>query len=1222
MKEGEGMRRSLLFALIIFIFWVSWRVALAERDPLARGFITPPNSAKPHTWWHWMNGNISREGITRDLEEMKRVGLAGAQIFNVSLAPPGPIKFMSPEWRQMVLHAVREAHRLGLELCIHNCAGWSSSGGPWVQPSQAMQMITWSERRIRGPRPFPIVLPQPLTKLGFYRDIAVLAFRTPSAEAHWAEVLSAKVTSGTGVVHPGPLFDGDVGTFLSLPSSGPDNRPFLQFEFPQPFKARSVTLIPGPRRSPSGELQVSDDGRNFRTIASFSIPETRPEATEWFVLFNFEPVTARFYRFRFSPPSGGAKDMTLAELDLHNGFRIENLLGKAGFVRQSFPNRSITAQAPEGTVLSRRDILDLTARRDRQGVLNWEVPPGDWTILRIGYTPTGKTNHPAPAEGLGLECDKMSREAVKAYFDAFIGRIARDLGPLAGKVLRNVLVDSYEVGSQNWTPRFREEFRKRRGYDLFTWLPVLTGRVVESLEASERFLWDFRRTIADLFADNYYGYFAELSHRYGMLFSTEAYGNGPFDTLTCAGRADIPMSEFWSGSGGELGRGKDASSAGHTYGRRIIGAESFTAGGESWQYDPYSVKALGDHAYCLGVNRFIFHTYAHQPYLDRKPGMTLGPFGLHMNRNNTWWRQSRAWLKYLSRCQYLLQQGRFVADLCYFYGEGSPAEFPTNPLALQPPPPPGYDYDGCDAEILYRMSVKKGRIVLPSGMSYRVLILPDSDVMTPRLLRKIRDLVQAGAVVLGPKPVKSPSLSDFPKGDEEVKRLAQEVWGPCDGKKVTEHPFGKGKVYWGRPLTEVLTSLKIPPDFQVTSGRGARILYIHRALKDAEVYFLSNQRDRFEAIEATFRVQGRVPELWHPDTGRIETTPLFVVKRGRTTVPLRLDPYGSVFVVFRKPSRSVNPVVAIRREGKPLEKRETPRKLVILRAVYGLLEDPQRTVDVTSQVSRMVENNSLSVLASNHLAGDPAPYIVKKLRVDYTLDGFPGTKIVNEGEVLDIPEGGVAAYPSAEVKGKAGGVLELRVWEAGRYEIQRARGRQRFVRVLSVLPPLEIRGLWEVRFPPRWGAPAKVVLDRLISWTEHQDPGVRYFSGTAEYLKEIEIPPERVGPNQRLFLDLGRVKHFAEVWVNGRHLGILWKPPFRIDITKVVRPGRNRFQIQVTNLWINRLIGDAQLPPEKRLTWTTYNPYRPQSPLVESGLLGPVTLRSAKVVEVNLGSSR
>jgi hypothetical protein len=545
--------------------------------------------------------------------------------------------------------------------------------------------------------------------------------------------------------------------------------------------------------------------------------------------------------------------------------------------------------------------------------------------------------------------------------------------------------------------------------------------------------------------------------------------------------------------------------------------------------------------------------------------------------------------------------------------------------------------------------------VLPDGMSYRVLILPSDETMTPALLKKIRQLIADGATVVGPKPLRSPSLQDYPRCDEEVRSLADEVWGNCDGVKATEHAFGKGKVIWGKPLEEVFAALGVKPDFEVADGETAkerraegprgrgragivkkneRLAYIHRVVGDADIYFVSNQRAKFEEVECAFRVSGKVPELWHPDTGRMEKAPIYTETDGRTSIPLRLDPAGSVFVVFREKATGADHVVAVTSTGA-----ETPReraaKLEVRRAVYEAT-DGAGSMDVTEKLAAMVKSGALGVEASNTALGkDPTPMHVKQLRVEYTLDGKPYVKIVRENEYLEIPDVTTGTeVPACELAVTADGKTELKAWKSGVYELKTASGKTSKIEVGEVPKPLEIAGPWELRFPPKWGAPKKVGLEKLISWTEHSEPGVRYFSGTATYTRKIEIPAELAGPDKALYLDLGQVKNLAQVKLNGKDLGILWKPPFLVEITNAARAGTNQLEIQITNLWPNRLIGDEQLPedcqwngkqlaewpkwllqgkpsPTGRLTFTTWKHYAKDSPLLESGLLGPVRLMAA-----------
>jgi len=654
--------------LAIAVLWLGAfaSAVMAGQDSangLSSRFLTPPQSAKPWVYWFWLNGNITREGITADLEAMHRVGIGGVLIMEVDQGVPlGPVSFAGPKWRELFKHVAAEGSRLGIEVDMNNDAGWNGSGGPWVKPEHAMQKVVWSEAILEGPIHFTDHLLQPPLVGNYYRDIAVLAFPTPAAD-------------------------------------------------------------------------------------------------------------------------GGPKQ-----------YRIDHIEGKTALVRETVTPRAQYPAIPADAIVARDSVRNLTANLDGKGRLTWDVPAGKWTVLRIGHTLTGALNEPSPMSGKGLECDKLSREAFDAHWAGLMGKLIADVGPEAGKAFTYTHIDSWENGSQNWTPKMREEFQRRRKYDLLPWLPVMTGRVVGSLEASERFLWDLRKTISELNNDNYAGRARELAHQHGMKLSIEAYGSGMFDDISYGGRADSPMGEFWIG-GGSIETLKAMASAGHVYGRHVVGAESFTAVTEvaKWMNSPQTIKSLGDTAFCEGINRFVFHRYAMQPWLNRVPGMTMGPWGIHYERTETWWEQTGPWHEYLARCNYLLRQGLFVADLCYLQTEDAP-----NGLVYAPRT--AYAFDGCPPEVvLTRMKVEDGRLVLPDGMSYRLLVLPPSETMTPVLLAKIKELVEAGATVVGPRPPqRSPSLTDYPECDAELERLGTELWGNCDGKAITEHACGKGKVICGK----------------------------------------------------------------------------------------------------------------------------------------------------------------------------------------------------------------------------------------------------------------------------------------------------------------------------------------------------------------------------------------------------------------------------------------
>ncbi|HEX3357676.1 MAG TPA: glycosyl hydrolase, partial [Tepidisphaeraceae bacterium] len=1022
-------------------------------DPLSDGFRNPPDSAKPQTWWHWMNGNVTKEGITADLESMNRVGVGGAEIFVAAEGiPAGPVKFNSPEFLDMMKHAASEADRLGLELCFHNCAGWSSSGGPWNTPEHAMQFLESSETHVKGPAKYSEILPQPPTRLNFYRDVVVLAYRRADQPAGSLPATAPKVLTSADGIDGSKVVDGDANSEVMLPRPSSEKPQFVELILDQPLAARSIVITPGKGiLSCGGEVQSSDDGVSFHALHSFDIAKgsTHPVA----VSLGEKPAVAKFFRVLFSRASANVRVIPLAEVQLSTRAQVENAQLKAGYLSSAVQTQ--TSNTSTDGAVRHEDMVDLTDKLGPDGKLTWDVPEGDWTIQRIGYSPTGRENHPAPPEGTGPECDKFSTEALDAHWAGYPQKVLDALGPLAGKTLNDCLIDSYEVGGQNWTPKMREEFQKRRGYDPTRYLPAMSGVLVDSPEISERFLWDIRRTIADLFADNYYGHFADLCHAHGLKASIEPY-SGPYESLLCGKPADIVMGEFWSGSHGDPSI-KLASSVAHIYGKQLVGAESFTARPPTngrWQEDPYSLKALGDRMFCDGINRLIFHRFAHQPWLDRYPGMTMGQWGFHFDRTNTWFEQSTAWIKYLARCQYLLQQGRFVADVAYLDGESAPIETQIG----KPPMPAGFDYDDINADVLMSASAKDGRIVLSGGMSYAALVLPpNSDLMRPPLLHKIRDLVNEGATVIGPKPRRSPSLQDYPKCDQEVEALSNETWGDCDGKSITQHSLGKGKVVSGKSLAECFAG-KLQPDFESPSDSSEQFVYIHRAVDDTDIYFVSNQKNDFVKATCTFRVTGKVPQLWHADTGVTEAAPVWSDSDGRTTVPLRFDPSGSVFVIFTKTDSS-----------------------------------PAHLTQVAPSPDDLITSS--------------------------------------DGQIV------------------------LSAWNTGAYDFQTSAGQTKHVEATEAPKQSEVAGPWELRFPPNWGAPPSVTLEKLISWPTHSDPGVKYFSGTATYIKTLDITPEMLLPDHALYLDLGKVKNLAQVKLNDKDLGILWKPPFRVRLNDIAKAG-------------------------------------------------------------------
>lgn len=962
------MKRILAIGWLILLIGV--QTISAAGDDLAAGFANPPDSAKPWAYWWWLDSYATKEGITKDLEEMKRQGISGVLLFDAGEggpdAPKGPL-FMGPAWRELFKHALREAGRLQIEVGANLCSGWDA-GGTWVTPEHAAKELVWSEIQVRGPGAIDRVLALPPTRENYYREIAVAAFpeqiRPPG--------------EGSAVKTPKPWELKAARRFLDGPAAMPEEP------------------------STSGEQHCE-----------------------------------------------------------------------------------------------RRQFIDLTKYVDAAGRLQWNAPTGTWTVVRFGYTLLGaKTKCTSPG-AQGLEIDFFSAPAMDLHFAETAEKMIADAGPLAGKTFKYLHDDSYEVVSPDgiqptWTPEFRAEFIARRGYDPLPYLPALTGRIVDSREVANRFLRDYRRTIGDLFAVNHYGRMRELAQRHGL--GTHPESGGPFwphiDALECVGINDIPMGEFWkrvpepngtiawSNTYAICDTVRQAASAAHIYGKRLCQAEAFTSMGPNWEEDFFDLKDIGDRAFCAGLTRNVLCFYVHQGRMDAKPGFQWEAAGTHFDRNVTWWDQSHAWLAYLARCQYLLQQGLFAADVCYFYGEDVPNYVPAR-THMRPALPAGYDCDTINADaLLRRLSVRDGRLVLPDGMSYRVLVLPERRVMSPRVLGKIKELVEGGAVVVGPKPERAPGLTDYPQCDETVKKLADEVWGKVDGQGVIQRQAGRGRIIWGQPLAETLAAVGAPPDFEARSETpGALVDFIHRSLPDGDIYFVSNQQNRPAKADCVFRVRDRQPEIWDAVTGERWPATEYRAEGTRMVVPLEFAPRQSWFVVFREPA------------------------------------------------------------------------------------GTPKAKQRN--------------FPVLATTGELGGA-------------------------------------WTVKFDPKWGGPESVVFERLQDWTQRPEPGIRHYSGKATYTRNFDSPEAVRGSGKRLYLDLGKVKNVAEVRLNGHNLGVVWTAPWRVEITKAARATGNRLEIDVVNLWPNRLIGDAAQPAGQRFTVTNVKKFKPNSPLLESGLLGPVTLRMAE----------
>jgi hypothetical protein len=1294
---------------------------------LETAFRQPPPGAYAKTWWHWMNGNMTAEGITLDIEAMKRVGIRGFQIFQVGTGiPKGPVDYSSAEHTRLLHHAAKEAARLGMEFDIMNCPGWSSSGGPWITPELSMKQFTWSETLVRGGQRVATGLKQPLTKLGYYRDAFVLAFPALEGEGQpWEQTLQ-RASTNAGAVDRGVLIYADPRIGVELRPT-PDKPAFLLLEFSEPFEARSLTAYGVPISDappPSHEheqtplwLEVSDDGVEFRKICDLDWGDSGPESVEFPETASFPAVRAKFYRVL----SWHAARIT--DFRMSAGARIPHWTKKANFTRNpGFGPDAV--EVPRGWIIDPSWVKDITQFMDTDSRLSWDAPEGMWMVLRIGQTSTGVQNHPAPDGGWGLECDKYSREAYDYHFDHFFGELLEALGPLAAQGIAGGLIDSYETGMQNWTREFPQEFAKRRGYELVKYLPAMTGRVVGSVEISERFLWDIRRTCADLMGDYYYGRFAERCRENKLKAYAEPYSGGPFDEIQSGSHLDVPMGEFWVGQGNNQYSVKLAGSIGHVFGKPVVGCESFT-GDEvfaKWQNYPYQMKGQGDLMYTQGLNQYIFHRNAMQPHPTALPGMTMGPWGWENDRTNTLYSGLTDWYQYAARSQNMLRQGTLVADLIYYIGVEVPVDTPVYPEQLKPTPPEGYYYDVANEEaILTRMKAEDGAIVFPDGLSYRVLVLPEDKRLNVEVLRKVRDMVKEGIALVGPKPEANPGLTAYPESDSELRQIADEVWGDLDGKTITDRSCGKGLVFWGVPMSVVLDKLGIKPDCAITSRSGdAPINFIHRRADVAEIYFVANLRRRAEDVVCTFRVKDKQPELWNAETGEITPLDIFDASDAGTRVPLQLSPAQSVFVVFRSPVAGRH-LRSIAKDGKQIaatdpfptfqpgrqrdvandftvsvwikpdldsyqtakgdKNTDVPNRSLVLSppagdTVYGsghvscgllagrnLVAVPERDhANWRTVLSTPMPISGWTHVALVYKGGAPSMYVDGKLVGQAEASGavvHPGVGDARQRDGAEYFDGDMsdpelfkealsedrirtlAAAPSPgpieppAVEWPSGASSELLFWQDGSYTFQGAAGKSS-LKISGIGNPIEISGPWQLNFPPNFGAPPQVTLPELISLHKHSEPGVKYFSGTVTYSKQVTLSPGSPSGERRLYLDLGWVHAIAQVRLNGKDLGLLWKPPFRVDILSAARRGDNKLEVLVTNQWVNRLIGDEQLPleneygpdgaikvipqwflegrpkpPGARVTFATWKHFAKDSPLLVSGLVGPVRLRTA-----------
>ena len=1099
-------------------------------QPLEELWRNPGDDARPWVYWYWVFGAVSRESVTADLEAMKEVGVGGAYLFTIGAVPdkdpyviPSYDQF-SPGWWEMVDYAVGEAERLGLALGLPASDGWALAGGPWITPELSMQKVVWAQARAEGGGMIRMALPTPDHYGDYYRDIAVYAYPALPGEGLSTETIRPVVTTSQ---------PGTDASFLTEPGNckvfRSDSACWIQYAFDASFLCRTVCVTPRyynyqPQRL---TIEASDDGFRFREVVRLVPPRQGWQRSGATITHAIPPTRARFFRFRWDAAGSepGVEDMDAAKwtplldicgIRLSSEVRIHQFEAKNGEAWR-LGAATTSSQLDDGVCLDPERLVDITDCVDSLGRLVWQASVGDWTILRMGYTSTGSNTAHSGKGGSGLECDKFNPDAVRLQFDSWVGEFFRKLGPeRASCIVKMFHVDSWECGSQNWSPVFRKEFAARRGYDLVKYLPVMAGIPLHSAELSECVLYDVRRTITELTTDNFFGVMQQQAHAKGCSFSAECVA----PVMMCDGMlhykyTDYPMGEFWlqSKTHDKPNDILDAVSGARAYGKNIVQAEAFTQRRIVWNEHPRMLKALQDTEFALGVNRFVFHVYTHSPWLDRQPGMTLNDgIGLFFCRDQTWWKPGRAWVDYTTRCQALLQYGDPVADIAVFTGEALPARA-VLPEKLVPFLPGlfgadvvareearmankgtpmvdgaagkpqsahitdaldwvnalrGYRYDCINPDaLLGRAKAEHGRMVMPDGRSYGALVIPgrhamqpDPDRMSAAVAAKITELAAAGVPVL---------IGGLPTKTLGMETLGATLAWP-DSLAFVRLPY-RG---------ETLDAIGLPRDFIVTEpsgGYAGAVNYEHRRSGDADIYFIANQSETVRDLRVSMRICGRSPELWYPADGRIETRTAWRADGRRTVMPLRLEPLESVFVVLR--------------------------------------------TDTSDERGRDGDN----------------------------------TLQLTELAVLSVP------------------------WS------------------------VDFEGVLRTRF------------ESLTAWDEHADERIRHYSGTATYRSRFDLP-ENPDSGTRYFLALDDVADLAEVRINGEPCGIVWTRPYRVEIGGVLRRGRNDVEIEVTNTWANRMIGEGRSKTPS--VWTNARYKAEGMPLQKSGLTGKVHI----VKEIGPGGAK
>ena len=1263
-------------------------------------FLNPSGKSRPQTWWHWIEGNVSKEGIDADLKAMSENGYGAAIIFNIgancsnrmrSKTAPGPLVFNSPEWFETFKYAVQKGREYGVDIGIHNCDGWSEAGGPWITPENSMKTLSWTVSKVDGGGARELKLTKPHANMGFYNDIAVVAW--PNVRPDSAPMLSS-LESVRPATPETVAFD---------PIKGWSGRPFevradkknfgafgFVLEFSEPYGAGMLALevkrhwnLPKPL-----VLEVSDDGKNFRKVADIKFKTAE-------AIVKFPATKAKFWRIvrtenaRDWEDSADSLAIRALELVPEGGVPSKMPLVQAQLAKVNIiPHRSTTfmplpyddLEVPEKAVIDRKDVRVFKNALDADGNFKWNFPAGRWNVMRLGYTTSGKRVHPATSGGGGLEIDKMSPKAVDAHFDSYIKKMIEAAGPDAGKVFKYVETDSWECGNQSWTEGLDGIFKKENGYDMLKFAPVFAGDCVDGKRQTEAFGSDLRALTSKLVMENFYGRLGERIRGAGLLYESEpAFEAFMSDPMYGFKVSDIPQHEIWQNSrringvnGARFstegpGRWCNVPSVAHFYGKELTTCESLSQSDGNWTDCPSSLKGTSDTIVLSGYNVMVFHSYTHQPD-ERVPGWQMEPWGSVINRKMPWFGLSKPFFDYLARIQYMSQKGKAGSRILNFVSDRVPVENG----AIEAPENVEIDMVNGDGVRNY-LRVENGKLVSPGRMEYDLMSINRDRFLRLDTLKKLKEYVEAGASVAGYfYGGRYDTLVGGKRAEREWKALNRELFG---GPEKSVRKIGKGTVYANYSAKEAADAMGIRPSFlcRDSGGKversskewGSRILWTKRLHRDGTVwYWVLNATGQPQKIVASFDVSGRDASVWDPETGERYSPAAVSEADGYTSVPLTLPAHSNVFVVFENSKKNPRlkgysvdgaprfPEVSDSAGSAAANSFSMAFTVSPKAELPGLKENnagimaPGRDVDAVpaqgmhlslgdghTGVGALVGKNGVAVIehganyrnavlvhgapvADNtrvavvyrdgvpnlYLNGKFAKSGLKSPRTPHPsssagggFSGYVGPVFVSgrpfgDAEAASDAEGaalGKRAAPDAEPVPfvSEDGKIRAEFFKNGKIEAELADGSKLEISADDVPEPTEIRPPYGVEFDEKLGGPGRATFKAAESWTENPDPRIRHYSGVAKYSMRADIAPEKLGPGRKAYIDFANVGDVARVRVNGKPAGSVWKSPYRLDITKLVKPGRNKIEAEVGNVWANRCLYDATLPPEKRITW-------------------------------------